>query len=126
MPERYQREIEEILKQSGDLGSNEPKRSDQQSIWRLMLRSLGRFLGGRTWSISPGRVMLAAVVLLLLAFVLRFSASGLVAPLAWAGLLLFIVGYAMFFLRPPRIEKRWRGRSMEEDSWWDRFRKKLK
>jgi VIT1/CCC1 family predicted Fe2+/Mn2+ transporter len=126
MPERYQREIEEILKQSGDLGGKERERKAPQSIWRLVLRSFGRSLGGRAWSISPGRVMLAAAVLLLLAFVLRFSASGLVAPLAWAGLLLFIVGYAMFFLRPAKVEKHWRGRSLEEDSWWNRFRKKLK
>ena len=46
--------------------------------------------------------------------------------LSMAGLLLFIVGYGMFFLQPRDIEKRWRGQPIDQevDSWWNRFRRK--
>ena len=125
MPERYQQEIEEILRQSGEL-TGKPKR--QPSFLKLVWRHFLQSLGGKTWSISPGRVMLAAVSLLLTALLISSAAPGFVAPLAWAGLLLFIVGYAMFFIKPQKpLEKRWRGQKieLEGDSWWDRLRKKL-
>ena len=65
--------------------------------------------------------MIAAVVVLLLALVLR---AGPIMGLI--GLLLFIVAYAMFFMRPRnRVDKRWRGRPVEEEDdsdWWDRIR----
>ena len=65
--------------------------------------------------------MLIAVSLMVAALIVR------VAPLAWGGLLLFIIGYGMFFVRPPKVENRWRGQVVDrEDSWWDRLRRKLK
>ena len=126
MSNRYQREIEEILKQAGDLGTIGRDRKPRQSFRRLLWSYVSQSLGGRGWSISPGRIMLIAGALLLSALIVRVVAPGLVAPLAWAGLLLFIVGYAMIFVKPPRIEKRWRGQSLEDagESWWDRIRRR--
>jgi len=48
--------------------------------------------------------------------------------LAWAGLLIFIVGYGMVLAKPPKIEKRWRGQSMEEngESLWNRFLRRIR
>ena len=130
MPDRYRREIEEILRQAGDLEPSDLGKGPRQSVWRLALLYVKQSLGGKGWSLSPGRVMLIAVSLFLAALVFRAMVPlpGLVQPLAWAGLLLFIVGYAMFFLKPPKIEKRWRGQPLDElgDSWWNRLRRKFK
>ena len=80
------------------------------------------------WSFSPSRVMLIAVVLFLLSMVFRAAGLGIVGPLAWAGLLLFIIGYAMFFIRPKKVEKLWRGQPIDitGETWWNRIRRKLK
>ena len=126
MSQRYQREIEEILKQTG--GPEPSGRGPRQNIWRLIWLYIRQSLGGKRWSLSPGRIMLIAVSLLLSALIVRALVPGLVGPLAWAGLLLFIVGYGMFFVKPPNIEKRWRGQPLEDggEPWWKRVRRKLK
>ena len=132
MPERYKREIEEILRQAGEVSSGGRGQRPRGGIPRVLWRQLIDSLGGKGWSITPGRVMLAAVCLLLSAAIVRAFAPGFVGLLFWAGLILFIVGYAMFFMRPksmPKsIEKRWRGRPVEdrEESWWQRLRRKVR
>ena len=131
MSEKYQREIEEILKQAGDLKSTAKRgpKPPKGSFWRLIWLYVKRSLGGKVWSLSPGRIMLVAVSLLLAALIVRpIGFGGFVAPFAWTGLLLFIVAYAMFFVHPPKLDKRWRGQSVEGEkkSWWDRFRRKIK
>lgn len=130
MPERYQREIEDILQQAGDLGSGNGKGGPSRSFPRLVWLQLVRSLSGKPWSISPGRVMLTAVVLLLSALLMGALVPGLASPVAWAGLVLFIVGYAMFFIRPARggLEKRWRGQPMDydRDTWWNRLRRRIR
>ena len=120
MPEKYKKEVEEILEQAGVPQGRGMAHRRGPSFRQLIWMYAGKALGGRTWAITPGRVMIAAVVVLLLALVLRAGPMmGLV------GLLLFIVAYAMFFMRPGnRAEKRWRGRAVEEEGggWWDRIR----
>lgn len=83
---------------------------------------------GQPWarvrdSISPGRVMLGAFVLLLVALLFRSQMPGMASPIAWAAVVLFIVGYALFFLNPRApYEKRWRGRLVETSlPWWRRW-----
>ncbi len=131
MSERYQREIEEILKQAGDLGRS-PKRGSgppKYNFWKLVWLYVKRSLGGKVWSLSPGRIMLIAVSLLLAALIVRpIGLGGLVAPFAWAGLLLFIVAYALFFVRPPKLDRRWRGQALDRkgESWWSKFKRKMK
>ena len=128
MSQKYQKEIEEILKQAGELEPSRRTQKPKESIWRLIWLYVCQSLGGKRLSLSAGRVMLVAVCLLLSALIVRAAVPGLMAPLAWAGLLLFLVGYGMFFVKPPKIEKRWRGQPLDGsgDSWWDRFRRKLK
>ena len=131
MQKRYQREIEEILKQAGEDGPPAPRdqKPENETIWRLIWLYVKQSLGGKGLSISPGRIMLIAVSLLLSALLIRAFIPGAVAYLAWAGLLLFIVGYAMFFVKPPKLEKRWHQEVIEEeggDSWWSKFRRKRK
>ncbi len=129
MSERYQREIEEILEEAGDLEPASPHFGRGPSFWRVVRAYIGQSLRGNRWSLSPGRVMLIAVSLLLAALVLRGALPGIVGPLAWAGLLLFIVGYGLFFVKPPKIdEKRWRGQPLESggESLWTKFRRRIK
>ena len=127
MSERYKKEIEEILQQAGELAPSKRSRGSGPSFLKLIWLNLARAVGGKTWSFSPGRVMLIGLALLLSALIMQAVVPGIVALLAWGGLVLLIVGYAMFFIRPPKIEKRWRGQSIDYgDTWWDRLRRRIK
>ena len=69
--------------------------------------------------------MLAAAGLLVLALIFSRTVPGIGGLLAVAGVLLFIVGYSMVFMKPKKLEKRWRGQVVEDDEpWWSRFRRK--
>ena len=128
MSKRYQKEIEEILKQADDVGSAGRRRRARGGFWRLIWLYVRRSLAGNRWSLSAGRVILIAVSVLLSALVIRAFVPGLVGPLTLAGLLLFIIGYGMIVARPPKIEKRWRGQPLDlrGETWRDRFRRRLK
>ena len=127
MSERYQREIEEILDEVDGLPLNRAKPRKRSFMGTLSI-GVSRFLGGRGWHLSPGRIMLGSLALLLIALLFKASMPGLVAPLAWAAVILFILGYALFFINPRASdEKRWRGRVIETTpSWWDRFLHRIK
>ena len=131
MPSRYQREIEDILEKAGEEG---PRRRPQRPRERRSLRKLvwlyvRQSLSGNLFSISPGRIMLLGFVLLLSFLLVRPFNGGVAGMLAWAGLIIFIIGYGMVLVRPPKIEKRWRGQSVElgpsRDSWLDRIRRRF-
>ena len=128
MTKKYQREIEEILKQAGGLKGLGRGRGPRYGIWQLAWLYVRRLLDARRGAFSAGRLMLVAGCLLLFALIVRALVPGLVGPLAVAGLLLFVVAYAMFFLKPSKIEKRWRGQALDDggDSWWSRLRHKRK
>jgi protein-S-isoprenylcysteine O-methyltransferase Ste14 len=129
MPKKYQREIEEILQQAGDIGTGDgPSRPPKQGFVSLIWNYFRQSIGGSALSITPGRVMLGAVFILLAALVLNVTTgSSLGGLLAWLGFILFIVGYAMFFIKPKQFEKRWRGDVIQYqgESLWSRIRKKL-
>ena len=131
MPSRYQREIEDILEKAGEVGPKRPprrspnRRSFRQLVWLYVRQSLS----GNLFSISPGRIMLLGFVLLLSFLLVRPFSAGVAGMLAWAGLIIFIIGYGMVLVRPPKIEKRWRGQSVEmkspAGSWLDRIRRRI-
>ena len=133
MSEQYQKEIEEILERAGEAPVAPVERQRRPGLWRLLRMYFRQSMGSRGWPISPGRLMLTAVSLLMAALVLRMFMPAVVVPLALAGLILFLVAYGMFFL-PGRKgpEKKWRGQLIEEPSQnafttlWERFRKRLK
>ncbi len=133
MPEQYQDEIEEILKQAGESPRPPVERQPKGGPLQLLRQYFRQSMSGKGWPISPGRVMLTAVSLLLAALLLRPFVPGAVGFLALAGLLIFMVGYLMFFVKPRGgLEKKWRGQSVEEPSqnaltaWWERFRRRKK
>ena len=141
MPSRYQREIEDILEKAGGWEPDPPKRApkrhdrddgddgDRRSFRRLVWLYVKQSLSGRPLSITPGRVMLIGFVLLLSALIVVPFGFGVVGYIAWAGLIIFIIGYALVLARPPKIEKRWRGEVVDvdpsEQSWLERMRRKV-
>ena len=89
MPQRYQKEIEDILEQSGKLRRVDGGAGSRIPFRRLVWLWLSRLARGRRWP-QPGRLMLIAVCLLLSALLVRAVVPGIAGPLAWAGLLLFV------------------------------------
>lgn len=123
MSEKYLQEIEEILKEAEVAPPPEAgeEQSPPRSSGRYVLRPprLGSSRG--LPYISVGKVVLAAMAILLLALVVggAFGPKWLFVGFV-IGLL--VVAYLMFFARPsgPNMEKRWRGRPIEdapEDPW---------
>ena len=128
MPEKYQKEIEDLLDNISSFPQRRAKRR-QRSLFSTVLSGVGRFLGGRGWSISPRRIMLGAVILLLMAWWFTTMLPGIAGLVAWAAVILFILGYALFFINPSSTyKKRWRGEPLEQSSspWWARFRSRAK
>ena len=112
MSDKFHQEIEDILRQAGPVSDRASRRSGRGLRW--VGGGLRRLLGGPLWAISPVRVFLVGVALLLSALLVRGNAPGFTGPLAWAGLLVLIAAYAMFFTRStPKLEKRWRGTVIE-------------
>ena len=123
MPEKYEREIEEILAKS----SKGSKRSNtNKSLLNMIFRYLNQSVSVRNFKISPGRIMLVGICLLLLSLKIRTFAPTWTSFFAWTGLLILILGYFLFFLgsKNSSPEKRWRGRPIETKSkWTDRFKR---
>ncbi len=128
MPEKYRREIEDLLSQiEGQHETVEPKRPRSS---RAPFKAMLRFFAGKGWSITPGRIMLASVALLLIALLFSSSMPGLLAPLiGWGAVVIFVLGYALFFINPSgSYEKMWRGQPIDEPppaNLWEKLRRKL-
>ena len=113
--QRYQREIEEILGQSGD---DEPdsgaERAKPSRAPRRRARSPRRSLGSLL-RLTPGRLLLAGVALLILSVLLKALDAPGVTPFLWASVVLFVFAYVSYFTRPRRtVERRWRGQLMDD------------
>ena len=129
MPEKYKDEIEEILKRAGEAAPSETSRESERhpedrpqgrdSLVGRQAPAPGSRPSQRRPSITPGKLMLVGVILLLVGF--KFW------PLIWVGLAILAGGYMMYFVAPRTInhEKRWRGRSVEDapTSQWDRLKR---
>ncbi len=128
MPEKYRREIEDLLSQiEGQYETVQPKRPRAR---RSPFKATLRFFAGKGWSITPGRIMFASVALLLIALLFNSSMPGLLAPLiGWGAVVIFILGYALFFINPSgSYERRWRGQVIDEPppaNLWEKLRRKL-
>ena len=140
MPEKYKDEIEEILKRAGEAAPSKTSkelerhpedrprgpdsRDSRDSIVSRQDQAPRTGSSLRSPSITPGKLMLVGVILLIVGF--KFW------PLIWVGLAILAGGYMMYFVAPRTVtyENRWRGRSMEEDitprSQWERLKRWIK
>lgn len=128
MPEqRWQKEIEEILNR---LDAKPPSKS---SIRRRPPRPGARdrvkqFMGNvahRLSSISVSHLLLTAIVMILVAYLLRFTSPIVFRYVIIAGVILLITSFAISFWQPrASAQKRWRGRVIElsEPSLLERIR----
>ncbi|MCH8825968.1 MAG: hypothetical protein J4O08_07345 [Chloroflexi bacterium] len=130
-PDQYRTEIEEILRKA-ELDGPTPIRPKKPNFLGLLMQYARQSLEGKAFSITPGRVVLVAVSLLLVAAITRLVVPSAFGFLAWAGLILFIVGYALFFIKPPKgPERHWRGQPLDDAptgpraTWIDRIRRKF-
>lgn len=133
MPEKYQDEIEEILRRAGESAPSETSQERGRERRRAVERGPnparasqeipepGPNYRWRLPRISPGKVMLAGAIVLI---------TGIwFWPFIWVGLGLLAASYLLFFVTPRSLshEKRWRGRPVDEvQSSWDRIKNWLK
>ena len=126
MPDKYQDEIEELLRGMGEKTPPRTKRDapppDDAPI--VPTQPPGSTINrgrGMTWpSVSPGRLALIGLALLLL------GSFSVLRPLIWIGLG-FLVGAYLFYFVKPRPSKRWRGQDMEQDlTTWEKLRRRMK
>ena len=115
MSERYQREIEEILNEAGE---SAPADRSKEGRGVPLIPPFFRKGSGKSGRVhfTSGRLMFIGLVLLLSAILVSAMFPGLLGPIVWLSLILFILGYVLFFARPSAgPEKRWRGRVIEQD-----------
>ena len=133
MPEKYQDEIEEILRRAGEAPSSEPsqdgepKRAVERGAspvrsTRKQPLPTGPSIQRRLPRLSPGKLLLAG-------FVVFIVGAFAWPPGIWIGLGMVVVAYLLFFVTPRSMsnEKWWRGKRMDEvQSPWDRLKNWLK
>ena len=117
MPKRYEREIEEILGQSGPLG---PRPAAGYGLPTLLARYAAHRLG-RAGRLSSGRVMAAGLAMVIASLAVSRAADGAGQAVLVAGLSALAAGYGLAFW--PRVTtdlrqrpKVWRGRPIEPDA----------
>lgn len=128
MPEKYEREIEEILRKTS---FSAPKRKRHSSGWTHDLATAWRIY---TADLSPTRLLVLGMALALFGYVARAFVPELGFPLSLLSLVLLIGGLALSMsqrnARPPR---RWRGQAIDtplSDVWsdlkkrWDDWRRR--
>ena len=134
MSNKYQKEIEEILKNAGEVAPDETVREKEKPLEDRprALRQASRpnkapvssSSRGRFPSITPGKILLTGLIVFIVTALLQ------IWVLIWVGLALLVVGYLLFFVTPRNIaiEKRWRGESIDDppESPWERFKSWIK
>ncbi len=133
MPEKYKDEIEEILRKAGEAAPSQSTKESERHPEDRPLESRDTKISPRAPTpehrtsprrptITPGKLMLAGVITLVIG--IKFW------PLIWVGLALLVGAYLMYFVTPRSLnhEKRWRGRSVEDapSSYWDQFKRWLR
>ncbi len=134
MQDKYQQEIEEILKNAGEVAPDESGRELEKPLEDRprAVRQVDQASKpqpyqtprGRWPSITPGKILMTGLVVFIITALLQ------IWVLIWVGLALLVLGYLLFFITPRNIsiEKRWRGESIEDKppSVWDSFKRWIK
>ncbi len=134
MQDKYQKEIEEILKNAGEVAPDESGRELEKPLEDRprAVRQVDEASKpqpyqtpkGRWPSITPGKILMTGLVVFIITVLLQ------IWVLIWVGLALLVLGYLLFFITPRNvsIEKRWRGESIEDkpESVWNWFKRWMK
>ena len=114
MPDKLEREVEEILEK---LDRFVPEEGRLARSRRRTAQAIGGFfqpLLARFSRVSLGQLMLASLLLVLVAFFFRGASPGLARWLIIGGLILFVGAFVLSFLGGrSRSERRWRGRVID-------------
>ncbi|MEE2700935.1 MAG: hypothetical protein VX800_01960 [Chloroflexota bacterium] len=128
MPERYQKEIEDLLGKLDKPPIPQPQARQRSLVRQVALHARAALSGGGSW-FSPGKVLAVSLALFLVGALLNATFPGIIVPiLVWTGLITFIVGYAFFFINTSEpYERRWRGQVIEKpETKWAKFQSRFK
>ena len=122
MPQRYEREIEEILRRMGvaSLDRTDHRRAIRR-FWDWLVGGLSR-IGAL---LQPSRLMIAGTALALLSYLLGRMALGMATWLAVLSVVAFVGAIALSVIRDSgrrRYRSGWRGRTLDlerEGSLWE-------
>lgn len=133
MGTQYEREIEEILRSLGDIG---PRETPWQRFVRGVSRRWRDFWSGvrdLPRAIPADQLMLASILLILGAFVLRYISPSISRFVGAVGLIAFFAAFALslrLFARGLDSDLRWRGRPIDlsyaRSSWLRRLTRWLR
>ncbi len=127
MPDRIQREVEELL---AKLDTFPPRRPLWTRVRDSFSRGFQRLGGLRLPNLSAGHVLLIAIAVIVGAYVI-FGASDVGRWIIAGGVIAFIAAFILSLRRQSRPpEKYWRDRPLDlrrpsaprGRSWWDRWR----
>jgi len=128
-PEKYQEEIEEILRGLGEKTRTGVNRSSETPADDAPIAPHQAQLLEPTSKQSSFWHMLSPSKLAVIGLVLLLIGAFWVRPMIWVGLGFLVGAYLLFFVKPRSIpmEKRWRGQAIDqEETSWDRVRRWLK
>ena len=115
MPDKYEKEIEDILEDLGEEPSsvshqprNRPSSDDSKLTARLPKQSYVKSQG----TITPVKLVIVGIIAFIVGW-LWFR------PLIWVSLILFVLSYLLVFKRTGmtagKYEKKWRGKVIEDE-----------
>jgi uncharacterized membrane protein len=109
MADDLEREIEEILDKLDQFVPEESAASRMRRRWGDRVYNLQRAVANRLSRISLGHLMVASLLLIIVAFALRWTVFGRYALVAGLILLFSTIAVSFFTAQRPKREKRWRG-----------------
>jgi hypothetical protein len=128
-PEKYQEEIEEILRGLGEKTRNGASRSSEKPADDAPIVPHQAHSPEPTSKQSIFWHMLSPSKLAVIGLVLLLIGAFWVRPMIWVGLGFLVGAYLLFFVKPRSIpmEKHWRGQAIDqEETSWERVRRWLK
>ncbi len=130
MTDKYQKEIEDILKKA-EAEEPLPRTNSNRSLRSLVSQYVRQSMNNKVWGISPGKIMLATLAVFLASLLLRPIMPGIFGLILWGCLIVFILAYGLFFVKPskpPNQRKMWRGQYIDDEpsSFFDSLKGKFR
>lgn len=97
MPDKFEREIDEILSRLDKLPSRSPSERVRRSLARRVV-DLQRALAVHAAQLSVNQIMVAGIVLILFGYFFRAAMQGIWQYMVVLGLILFFTAFALSFI----------------------------